>query len=120
MKRSTNRTETLKAYLFTIARNTFLERLGKAKRQVELEEVRLDPVPGSQEQTATHLRLLRVQGFLRSRPEIDRAAFVLRVQHELTCAEIARVLGLSLSAARVKEHWVGKNLLAAGVDKAVC
>jgi len=120
VKRSTIRTETLRAYLFTIARNTFLERLRKAKRQVELKDVHLDPAPGPHEQTATHLQLLRVQEFLRSLPEIDRAAFVLRVQHELPYAEIARVLGLSLSAAKVKVHRVRKKLLATCVDKEVC
>ena len=120
VKRNTIRTETLKAYLFTIARNTFLERLRKAKRQVALEDVHLDPAPGPHEQTATHLQLLRVQEFLRSLPEIDRAAFVLRVQHELPYAEIARVLGLSLSAAKVKVHRVRKKLLVSCVDEEVC
>jgi RNA polymerase sigma factor (sigma-70 family) len=120
VKRSTIRTETLTAYLFTIARNVFLQRLRKSKRQVELEDVHPDPAPGPNEQTATHLQLLRVQRFLRSLPEIDRAAFVLRVQHELPYAEIARVLGVSLSAAKVKVHRVRKKLLAACVDKEVC
>jgi RNA polymerase sigma-70 factor, ECF subfamily len=119
VKRSTIRTETLKAYLLTIARNTFLERLRKVKRQVALEDVHFDPAPGPHEQTATHLQLLRVQEFLRSLPEIDRAAFVLRVQHELPYAEIARVLELSLSAAKVKVHRVRKKLLASCVDKEV-
>jgi RNA polymerase sigma-70 factor (ECF subfamily) len=60
-----------------------------------------------------------VQEFLQSLPEVDRAAFVLRVQHELSYAEIARVLELSLSAAKVKVHRVRKKLLAACVDKEV-
>ena len=52
-------------------------------------------------------------------PEIDRAAFVLRVQHELSYAEIARILELSLTAAKVKVHRVRKKLLATRVDKEV-
>ena len=39
VKRSAIRTETLKAYLFTIARNTFLERRRKAKRRVALDDL---------------------------------------------------------------------------------
>ncbi|MHC4560445.1 MAG: RNA polymerase sigma factor [Planctomycetota bacterium] len=41
----------------------------------------------------SQLEILRVQRILQTIPEIDRAAFVLRVQHELPCAEIARILG---------------------------
>ena len=57
---------------------------------------------------------------LQALPEIDRAAFVLRVQHELPYAEIARVLGLSLTATKVKVHRVRKKLLATRIDKEVC
>ena len=46
-------------------------------------------------------------------PEIDRAAFVMRVQHELPYAEIARVLEISLAAAKVKVHRVRKKIVAA-------
>jgi RNA polymerase sigma-70 factor (ECF subfamily) len=116
---STIRTETLKAYLFTIAHNAFLQRQRKRKRQVVLQDVYPDPLPGPHERIETHLQLLRVQKFLQSLPEVDRAAFVLRVQHELPYAEIARVLGLSLSAAKVKVHRVRKKLLATCVDKEV-
>jgi RNA polymerase sigma factor (sigma-70 family) len=45
-RNSTIRTETLKAYLFTIARNVFLEQQRKSKRQVALEDVHPDPAPG--------------------------------------------------------------------------
>ncbi|GAG61253.1 unnamed protein product [marine sediment metagenome] len=43
---STIRTETLKAYLFTIARNVYLEERRKRKRQVALKDVYPDPAPG--------------------------------------------------------------------------
>ena len=48
--------------------------------------------------------------------ELDRAAFILRVQHELPYAEISRVLGISLTAAKVKVHRVRKKLLATRTD----
>jgi len=44
------RTETVKAYLFTIARNLFLQKLRKTKRQVELDEDLRDTQPGPQSQ----------------------------------------------------------------------
>lgn len=106
------RTETLKAYLFTIARNIYLEQHRKRKRQVALEDVHPDPAPGPDRLTETQIELQRAQQFLQALPEMDRAAFVLRVQHELPYAEIARVLGLSLAAAKVKVHRVRAKLLA--------
>jgi RNA polymerase sigma factor (sigma-70 family) len=117
--RSTIRTETLKAYLFTIARNAFLQRQRKKKTQVFLEDDFPDPAPGPHEQVETQFQLLRAQKMLQTLPEIDRTAFVLRVQHELPYAEIARVLRLSLTATKVKVQRVRKKLLAACVDEEV-
>jgi RNA polymerase sigma factor (sigma-70 family) len=117
VNRSTIRTETLKAYLFTIARNAFLQRERKGRRQVALADVHPDPAPGPHERVEAQLELLRVQKVLQTLPEIDRAAFALRVQHELPYAEIARVLGLSLAAAKVKVHRVRKKLITTCVNK---
>jgi RNA polymerase sigma-70 factor (ECF subfamily) len=113
------RTETLKAYLFTIARNYYLEKQRKQKRKVPLEAVHPDPVPGPEAVVEAQLELMRVQRILQALPEIDRIAFVLRVQHELPYAEIARILSLSLTAAKVKVHRVRKKILAACAGKEV-
>ena len=48
---------------------------------------------------------------LQTLPELDRAAFVLRVEHELPYIEITRTLEISLSAAKVKVHRVRKKLI---------
>ena len=106
------RTETLKAYLFTIARNIYLEQLRKRKHQVILDHSYPDPNPEPDKVVESQLELQRIQRLLQTFPEVDRAAFVLRVQHELPYAEIARVLGISLAAAKVKVHRVRKKLLA--------
>ena len=106
------RTETLKAYLFTIARNLFLQRQRRRKRHVLLDDTHPDPAPGPERLLESRLALLRVQSVLQTLPEVDRTAFILRVQHELPYAEIARVLELSLSAAKVKVHRVRKKLIA--------
>ena len=119
VNRSTIRTETLKAYLFTIARNLFLEQQRKSKREVTLDDVHTDPAPGPDAAVESQLELERVQGVLRAIPECDRTAFILRVQHELPYAEIARVLGLSLSSAKVKVHRVRKKLLTTRLHREV-
>lgn len=119
VRRSTIRTATLKAYLLTIARNVYLEQRRKRKREVVLDDIYPDPVAGPEGLVESRLELERIQSFLQTLPESDRAAFVLRVQHELPYAEIARVLQLSLSAVKVKVHRVRKRLLAALVEKEV-
>lgn len=118
-RNATIRTETLKAYLFTIARNVYLQRQRKGRRQVELDDVYADPAPGPPSVVESRLELHRVRSVVRNLPEIDRAAFILRVQHDLPYAEIARVLGVSLTAAKVKVHRVRKKLLAIRSDEEV-
>ena len=119
VKRDVIRTETLKAYLFTIARNAFLERRRKSKRRAVLEDSYPDPSPGPPQQAEARLELQKVGNLLQTLPEVDRTAFILRVQHELPCAEIARILELSLSAVKVKIYRVRKKLLSAGAEKEV-
>ena len=113
------RTETLKAYLFTIARNIYLEQLRKRKHQVNLDPTYPDPGPEPERVVESQIELLRIQRLVQTFPEVDRAAFVLRVQHELPYAEIARVLGISLAAAKVKVHRVRKKILALNGDEEV-
>ena len=111
------RTETLKAYLFTISRNIYLQHQRKRRRQAVLEDIHPDPAPGPEEQAESQHQLQRVQGVLQALPECDRTAFVLRVQHDLSYEEIARILELSLSAAKVKVYRVRKKLIASCLDK---
>jgi RNA polymerase sigma-70 factor (ECF subfamily) len=104
------RTETLKAYLFTIARNYYLGQLRKEKRLVELDEEFLDPA-NLPDILIEHIdEIQRVRDFLLSLPECDRTAFILRVHQNTPYAEIARVLQISETAARVKVHRTRKKL----------
>jgi RNA polymerase sigma-70 factor (ECF subfamily) len=119
VRKSNIRTETLKAYLLTIARNVYLEWQRKGKRQVVLKDIYPDPAPGPEKAIESEFEIKRVKSVLKTLPEIDRAAFILRVQHELPYAEIARILQLSLTATKVKVHRVRKKLLVACVDKEV-
>jgi RNA polymerase sigma-70 factor (ECF subfamily) len=102
--RSRIRTATVKAYLFTIARNYYLEGQQKAKRLVALDENHADRRPAPDKVVADRVALEDVQGLIQQLAEEDRTVFLLRVQHELPYAEIARITELSLSAVKVKVH----------------
>ena len=110
------RTETLKAYLFTISRNIYLQHIRKMKRQAVIEDIHPDSAPGPDKQTESHFQLQRVQRILHTLPETDRTTFVLRVQHGLSYDEISRILKLSLSAVKVKIYRVRKKLITAFID----
>lgn len=110
------RTETLKAYLFAIARNIYLQHQRKKKHRIKLEDVHPDPAPGPDKLTESQFELESVQRAIQTLPEIDRTAFVLHVQHELPYDEIARILELSLTAAKVKVYRVRKKLIALCIE----
>ncbi len=105
-------TETLKAYLFTIARNLYLESLRKSRNHVELSETHTDPSPRLEKTFEHQSELDQVRKILQTLPEVDRSAFVLRVQYDLPYAEIGRVLQLSENAVKIKVHRVRKFLFA--------
>ena len=110
MNFDTIRTETLKAYLFTIARNIYLESLRKNRNHRHLKESHPDTHSSVERVVEDQSELDAVRKFLKALPEIDRSAFVLRIQYDLPYAEIGRVLQLTESAAKVKVHRVRKKL----------
>ncbi|GJM40888.1 MAG: ECF RNA polymerase sigma factor SigM [Ardenticatenaceae bacterium] len=117
--KATIRTETLKAYLFTIARNIYLERQRKGKRFIDLEDVYVDPVPSPDQRVDAQRQLKAVVQFLQTVSEIDRTVFILRTHHELPYAEIARMMSLSETAVKVKVHRLRKKLIANRAQKEV-
>ena len=104
------RTETLKAYLFTIARNKYLKSLRKNHTHRRLEDSHPDSNTKVERLVEDQSELDAINGFLQPLPEMDRTAFVLRVQYDLPYAEIARVLKLSEGAIKVKVHRARKKL----------
>jgi RNA polymerase sigma-70 factor (ECF subfamily) len=113
------RTETLKAYLLAIARNLYLEQLRKRRPLGQLEDWLPDPGPGPETQAETRAELECAHRLLQALPEIDRAALILRVQHDLPYAEIARVLQMSVAAVKVKVHRARLRLLKARLGEEV-
>jgi RNA polymerase sigma-70 factor (ECF subfamily) len=116
-RREEIRTETLRAYLLSIARNLYLMHIRKDKRTTELDDIHPDPSPGPDRFAESRDELGRVENLLREMNECDRTAFMLRVKHGLPYAEIAGVLGVSLSSAKVKVHRVRKRLLTDRMER---
>lgn len=106
------RTETLKGFLLTIARNVYIGHLRKRAREEPFAEILPDPQPGPEAQVETSMALEEVQNALSRLGEEDRSAFLLRTVHQLEYAEIARVLQVSEGAVRVRVHRARKALLA--------
>lgn len=106
------RTETVKAYLFAIARNLYLKGLRYTKRQFDLDPQHPDPEPGPEKQVESRLELDRAMQAIQALPEMERAAFLLRIQHELPYDEIARILQLPLTTVKVKIHRARLKLAA--------
>lgn len=96
--------KTVKGYLFTIARNLFLQGLRRSSKHVALSPELPDSQPGLQMQTEQRAELQAVLLRLQKLPEIDRAALLLRTMQELPYEEIARMLDISLASAKVKIH----------------
>lgn len=106
------RTETVKAYLFAIARNLYLNQKRTASRNVELSQDHEDSAPSPHAIVEAQLELDRAMRAVQALPEIDRAAFLLRVQHELPYEEISRILQLPLTTVKVKIHRARLKLAA--------
>ena len=111
------RTETVKAYLFAIARNLYLNQKRRANRKVELSHDLVDPKPGPDQLVETRLELDRTLNALQTLSEVDRTALLLRIQHELSYAEIARILELPLTTVKVKVYRARLKLAEAQLEK---
>ena len=98
------RNETVKGYLLTIARNLAYKRSNREQRFVplgmNLQENGDQPAMLVENSTSAQTAMQ----FIQTLPEVDRAALILRYQDDLSYEEIAGILNISLSAAKVKVH----------------
>lgn len=99
---------TIKAYLLMIARGLYRAGLLRDGRHVRLDDelhAELpDPNPGPDVVSGARLDLQTVLESLRTLPESDRAALLMRAQEGMSYDEIAAVPGISVAAAKVKVH----------------
>lgn len=96
------RLDTVKAYLFTIARNLHAKQWRRASRHEELDEALPDPATSPAEATAQRDEFQRTMAAVQTLPEIDRTVLLLRAEEELSYEEIAAMTGLSVAAAKVR------------------
>jgi RNA polymerase sigma-70 factor, ECF subfamily len=97
------RMETVRGYLFAIARNLFLHELRWSRRLGKLEDSHLVEATAARELEARE-DLLETVAALMELPETSRSALLLRAHEGLSYEEIARILGLSVSAVKVRIH----------------
>ncbi len=98
------RVGSVKAYLFTIARNLHLHNKRRTKRITTLDEAMVDLSAPPDHVAEVRSEITRVLEALQTLPEIDRAVLIMRVEDELSYQEIASATGLSVSAVKVKVY----------------
>jgi RNA polymerase sigma-70 factor (ECF subfamily) len=98
------RAATAKSYLFTIARNCYLETLRRGARQVQLDETMPDSRANPYADAERRIELNRMLGVLQQMPEVDRTVLLLRVVEGWSYQEIADAVHISLPAVKVKIH----------------
>lgn len=98
------RVATVRAYLFTIVRNLYRRELRSPIQEVPLDASIADHRRDPEAEATVRDQLDWVLRRLQELPELDRAALLMRVQHDLPYEEIAAALGLSVAASRVRVH----------------
>jgi RNA polymerase sigma-70 factor (ECF subfamily) len=95
---------TVKGYLFTIARNLFLQGLRKKSRHVALDDELRDSQASPYVRAQQKEKLDSVMTLLNTLPEASKSALLMRAVDGMAYEEIARVLDVSLAAVKVKIH----------------
>ncbi|HEY3811937.1 MAG TPA: sigma-70 family RNA polymerase sigma factor [Caulobacteraceae bacterium] len=98
------RAETVKAYLFTIARNLYRDTLRRARRHAVLDESIPDESASAESRAEDRSQLGLVMAEIQKLTEIDRAALLMRAQEQMSYQEIARALGLTVAVIKVRIH----------------
>jgi RNA polymerase sigma-70 factor (ECF subfamily) len=94
--------ETVKAYLFTIARNLHRKQWRRQSRLQVLDEAAADQGVPPDEAATRQDEFRRTMAALHTLPEIDRTVVLLRAEQDLSYHDIAAATGLSVAAAKVK------------------
>lgn len=96
------RLESVKAYLFTIARNLHRKQWRRTSRYEALDETMPDPAAAPDEAAANREEFQQTLAAIHALPEMDRTVLLLRAEEDLSYNDIAAVTGLSVTAAKVK------------------
>ena len=96
------RIESVKAYLFTIARNLHRKQWRRTSRQDELDEAMPDVTVSPDAAAANQDELRRTLAAMQQLSELDRTVLLLRAEEDLSYDDIAAATGLTSTAARVR------------------
>jgi RNA polymerase sigma-70 factor, ECF subfamily len=107
------RHETIRAYLFTIARNLQRRMVGRAQHHDLLSEDFVDESATAEQSAEVRSDLQIVFGSMQLFQPEDRAALLMRAAEQMSYEEIARSLGLTISNAKVRVHRARLKLAAA-------
>ena len=97
-------TATVKGYLLAIARNVYRKGAARRQRHVSLPDDLRDRASDPAAVIEARSSLAAVDARLAALPDVDRAALLMRTLEDLSYEEIARALGITVAAARVKVH----------------
>ena len=98
----------MKTWLLRIARNLYLDRKKRDERSSSLEDLEergMVPMAGGADPESQLIRDEESEAAwraLRALPEDDRSILLLSAQEELSCREIAEVLGISVTAVKTR------------------
>src|SRR5580658_5223091 len=96
------RLETVKAYLFTIARNLHRRQWRRQSRLEALDEATPDRAAQPDEAAVNRDEFQRTLEAVQTLPEIDRTVLLMRAEQELSYEDIAAATGLSPAAVRIR------------------
>jgi RNA polymerase sigma-70 factor (ECF subfamily) len=82
----------------------YLHQRRQVNRLGPLDDRLPDPGPGPDERMRARRELDGALAALQELPEIDRAVLLMRADDEMPYEEIAKAVGISVSAAKVKVH----------------
>ncbi len=97
-------TQTVKAYLFTITRNLFLEQRKRASRQTSFDEDSHGEQLSVEQDLTQQQHTQQLLQALQQLPEHERVVLLLRAYDDMTYEEIAQLLTISVAAAKVRVH----------------
>jgi RNA polymerase sigma-70 factor (ECF subfamily) len=100
------RVDTVKAYLFAIARNLYRDVRSRDRRLVSIDVVapRPDPSPAQDVVAGDRQQLEAALSAIQRLPDGEREALVLAIQKDLPYERIAAILGCSVVAVKVRVH----------------
>ena len=98
------RMETVKGYLLTITRNLYLQARRRPEQHLAVPEDLAEPRAGPDVAAEHGAELFAAFQDLQRLPEGERTALLMRAVEDLSYEEIARALGISLGAAKVRIH----------------